>query len=92
MKVLKKLIGLLITIIIIAFVSIVVIDYLNALKDRDLIFCVSENTKEYDDGTVYECVGIGYKYYKYDRSNIKASEFGPFFIDEKSPEQLKKEV
>lgn len=80
--------GILISIIVLCWASIVVIDYYKAMKDQKLIFCISENTKKYDDGTVYECDGVGYKFFKYDRDSVKATEFGPFFIEEKTTDQL----
>ena len=48
-----------------------------------------EQTKKYDDGTVYRCDGVGYRFYKYDRDGVKATQFGPFFIEEKTIEELK---
>lgn len=89
MKKVKKIFGILISVIILAWVCVVVVDYYKALNDDKLIFCMKEETKKYDDGTVYVCTGAGYKFYKYDRDGVKATQFGPFFIEEKTVEQLK---
>ena len=48
------------------------------------MFCISEKTYKYADGKTYECVGIGYKMYKYERDSINATEFGPIFIEQKT--------
>ncbi len=71
--------------LVIIWIIIFFIDYFRARQSKTPIFCISEETKEYDDGTVYSCTGLGYKMYKYDRSSINASiEFGPFFIKERT--------
>lgn len=71
--------------LIIIWIVIFFIDYFRARQSKEPIFCLSEQTKEYEDGTVYSCTGLGYKMYKYDRASIDASvEFGPFFIQERT--------
>ena len=89
MKRVKKVFGAVLCVIVACWVTVVVIDYVKAINDKKLIFCLKEKTKKYDDGTVYRCDGLGYKYFKYDRDGIKASQFGPFFIEEKTIDQLK---
>ena len=71
--------------LVIIWIIIFFIDYFRARQSKTPIFCISEQTKEYDDGTVYSCTGLGYKMYKYDRDSVEASiEFGPFFIKERT--------
>ena len=71
--------------IIIIWIIIFFIDYFRARQSKTPLFCISEETKEYDDGTVYSCTGLGYKMYKYNRSSVDATvEFGPFFIKERT--------
>lgn len=89
MKKVKKIAGILLCVIIACWVAIVVIDYVKAVNDKKLIFCLKEETKKYDDGTVYRCDGLGYKYFKYDRDGIKATQFGAFFTEEKTLDELK---
>ena len=61
------------------------IDYFRARQSKDPLFCLSENVKQYDDGNVYSCLGLGYKMYRYDRPSISTKlEFGPFFIQERT--------
>ena len=75
---------ILVMIIFAAWVAIVFIDYFKTRNDEKLIFCLKETTYEYDDGQTYECVGLGYKMYKYERDSIKATEFGPIFIKQRT--------
>lgn len=71
--------------LVIIWIIIFFIDYFRARQSKNPIFCINEKTKEYEDGTVYSCTGLGYKMYKYDRNSIDASiEFGPFFIKERT--------
>lgn len=71
--------------LVIIWIIIFFIDYFRARQSKTPLFCISEQTKEYDDGTVYSCTGLGYKMYKYDRDSVEASiEFGPFFIQERT--------
>ena len=71
--------------LVIIWIIIFFIDYFRVRQAKMPIFCLTENTKEYEDGTVYSCTGLGYKMYKYDRDSIDASiEFGPFFIKERT--------
>lgn len=77
-------IKVLIILIIVAWISIIFVDYFKAKDDKAPKFCISEETKTYDDGTVYICTGIGYKVINYNRKSISAVEFGPFFIKERN--------
>lgn len=68
-----------ITIIVLAFIWIT--DYTRTKDNKEPKFCLSKQTHKFDDGKVTECIGLGYKIYKYDRSTIaKGIEFGPFFM------------
>ncbi len=74
---------LLVIALIIAWIGIIFVDYFNVTKGDEPKFCIKEEVKTYDDGTVYSCLGLGYKVYRYERLSINAVEFGPFFIKEK---------
>lgn len=68
-----------------AFVWIV--DFIHVNKGEEPSFCLKEETHEYDDGSVYECTGLGYKIYNYDRTSVGTGyEFGPFFKKMKDAE------
>ncbi len=70
---------------ILAFIWI--IDFINVNNEKDPIFCINENTYEYDDGQIKECIGLGYKVYNYNRTSTGTGyEFGPFFIKMKGEE------
>ncbi len=71
--------------VIIVWIICFFIDYFRARQSKNPIFCIAEETKTYDDGTVYSCTGLGYKMYRYNRTSIGTNlEFGPFFISERT--------
>lgn len=74
----------LVIILFLVWVAIIFTDYFKTRNDEKPIFCIKETTYEYDDGYTYECVGLGYKMYKYERDTIKATEFGPIFIEQRT--------
>ena len=60
----------------------------DAIDRNDItINIVAENDqksfKSKTDGKTYECVGLGYRMFKYERKAITAKEFGPIFIKER---------
>ena len=57
-------------------------DFVQTKNEKDPAFCVAKNTLQVDSGTVDECVGLGYKVFKYntDNENKGAREFGAFWI------------
>ena len=72
----------LVLILIVVWVATVLFDYFKAKNNENPKFCLREETHVYADGTTYECLGLGYKIYRYERS-FRAVEFGPFFIKER---------
>lgn len=71
--------------IVIIWIFCFFIDYFRVRQSKKPLFCITQNTKTYDDGTVYSCTGMGYKMYKYERASIPTKlEFGPFFIKERT--------
>jgi len=72
-------------IVIFAWASLVVIDYLRVRDEKEPFFCwFDKNTTTYENGTVDSCTGLGYKVIKYNREDFKAVEFGPFWISDKT--------
>ena len=58
-----------------------IMDYVKVRNNEKPTFCISNKTHKFKDGSVKECVGLGYKVYTYDRTSMaKGSEFVPFFI------------
>lgn len=83
MKIISNIINAVITIIVIAWISIFVYDYIMVSQKKSPKFCIKEETREYSNGTTYVCTGVGYKYINHNRSNYKAIQFGGFWIKEK---------
>lgn len=54
-------------------------DFFRIKSDNDPMFCLSKKTHDFDDGTVEECKGLGYKVYEYNRKSLNGYQFGPFF-------------
>lgn len=77
----KKIFDVVFWIVIIGLIIIWITDFINVKNDKDPIFCISQKTHIFDDGSVEECIGLGYKVYTYNRSSFNnARQFGPFFI------------
>ncbi len=77
----KKIFDVVFWVVIIGLAIIWVTDFINVQNDKDPIFCISQKTHTFDDGTVEECVGLGYKVYDYNRTSLSyGRQFGPFFI------------
>lgn len=56
-------------------------DFIKIQNEKDPVFCLSRKTHEFEDGTVEQCVGLGYNIYEYDRESLSnAVQFSPFFI------------
>lgn len=82
-EIIRGILSIILPIIVFGWVVIVLIDYYNASKNKDPNFCISKETKEYSDGYVNICTGLGYKVYRYNRESYTAIEFGPFWLEEK---------
>ena len=68
-----------VVVIVLAFIWIT--DYTRVRDNKEPKYCFSTKIHEFEDGSVIECVGIGYKTYKYERISLPSSiEFGPFFM------------
>lgn len=72
-----------IAVLVFLFIWIVIVftDYFRVRNGNDPMFCLSEQIKDYDDGTTYICTGLGYKMIRYNRTKCQpATVFGPFII------------
>ena len=66
---------------IIALAVIWLTDFFRMRDDKEPVFCLSKKTHEFEDGTVDECIGLGYKIYDYHRESLNgAHQFSPFFV------------
>ena len=79
----KKIISLIVTILIIGWIAIIMYDAINSTNGNPK-FCLSKQIKNYNDGTVEICHGLGYKVFIYNRADYKGIEFGPFWMQEKN--------
>lgn len=78
----KKIISIIITLLVIVWIAIIMYDAVNSTNGKPK-FCISKEIKNYDDGTVEVCHGLGYRVYIYNRDSNKGIDFGPFWIKEK---------
>ena len=56
---------IIILVIIIVWIICFFIDYFRARQSKMPLFCIQSSVKDYNDGTVESCLGLGYKVYKY---------------------------
>lgn len=81
----NKIMNVILWIIVLVWIGICVTDYVLTLNDKSPVFCIKEQTKTYDDGTVYQCTGLGYKYFEYNRRSYNAKQFANIFVKEYDP-------
>ena len=79
-----RIFNVILTIVIFGIIGMAVIDFINVNQEKQPMFCVKKEVINHEDGTVDVCTGVGYKVYQYKRESIKGSEFGPFWIEEKT--------
>ena len=69
----------------VAFVGLLILwitEIVIAKNGKDPILCFNEKIHQFDDGTVRECHGIGYKTFEYHRESINITrQFGAFFVE-----------
>lgn len=86
-KVIITILKVVILIALFAWIVIVFTDYFRVKNSKDPMFCLSHVIKDYEEGSTTICNGLGYKVYQYNRGTcITATEFGPFFIQERQCE------
>lgn len=83
-RIIENVLKVLAIILVVSWISMVFIDYFKAKDEKDPLFCIKKETKIYSDGEVFACTGLGYKMYRYEREKIRAIEFGPFYIKERT--------
>lgn len=89
-KIISRVLNVLLWIVLLAWMALVVTDYIHVHNEEEPKFCwFNEKTTNYNDGTVTECTGLGYKVIKYNRTSFKALEFGPFWIEDRTAENNK---
>ena len=76
----KKLISILVTIVLIAWIGLMAYDYYRASKNQKPLVILKTVIKDYEDGNVSEYTSFGYKYIEYNRTSRKGYMFGGFWI------------
>lgn len=71
---------------IIAWMLMVIYDFIRTKNSQEPIFCISNTVVEEDDGNIYICNGLGYKYYNYVKSSYTLKKFEPFWIKSETEE------
>lgn len=85
-KVILTLIKIIVLVLLFAWMIIIIIDYFRVKNEKDPVFCLSTEIKEYEDGFNSICYGAAYKVIRYNRECLSAIEFGPFIIEERQCE------
>ncbi len=75
-------------VLIIAWVTMVVIDYFRARDMVRPVFCFSEKNAQVEEGKYYECTSFGYKYYTLEKED-GTKEYGFRSILSGSPVEVK---
>ncbi len=85
---LRKILSTAFVILLVAWLSIILVDFLKVKEYKDPIFCIKKQTVKHTDNRKTEiCTGLGYKVQNYYEDNKHvATEFGPFFIDDRYAE------
>lgn len=86
---LRSFFSFIITLAFFGWICILGYDFYNITNKNEPKFCIEKGTIKNDDGTVDWCLGAGYKTYHYDYKEYEAFEFGPFWQEAKTLEEIK---
>lgn len=87
----SKILNIVLWVILFAWMAIVLVDYFQVRNEKEPKFCwFNDKTTQYENGTVEECTGLGYKVINYNREDFKAIEFGPFWIKDRTAPKTEK--
>lgn len=86
---LRSFFSLLITLAFCGWICILAYDFYNITTKAEPKFCIEKGTIKNEDGTIDWCLGAGYKTYHYDYEEYEAYEFGPFWQEAKTLEEIK---
>ena len=82
-----KIINIILWILLFVWMGICLFDFFKVKQEKKPVFCIKEETIQYEDGTVETCLGLGYRTYEYKRESYKGYEFGPFWTKDKSDKE-----
>lgn len=77
----KKILNICILSFFVFWVYAIVTDFQKVKNDDKAVYCIRQTLYDYTDGSVEECLGLGYKVFYYNRTSINAkTDFGPFWM------------
>ncbi len=80
----KKVLNVAFWVIFCVVLAIWIVDFVQTQRSKDPIFCLKKVTHQYDDGTVDECTGLGYRIFKYNRKSLPTGvDFAPIFVKQR---------
>ncbi len=74
-----RIFNIILWLVLFGWMAICIIDYFNVANENEPQFCIKNETKNYEDGTVYICRGAGYVAYRYESKSSVKYKFGPFW-------------
>lgn len=86
-NVFSKIFSMVFTLVVIAWVTVCLVDFFQVQGNNEPLFCISNKTVKLDKGTIKKCNGLGYKVLGFDKvegCNVKLV-FGPFWLEDKCP-------
>lgn len=86
-KVFIKVVNIVLWIVLFVWMGMCLYDFYTVKAEKKPVFCIKEETIQYEDGTVISCLGPGYKVYRYNRDSYKGIEFGPIWAKDRSDKE-----
>lgn len=91
----QRVMNVILWIVLILWMAICLVDFFRVQAKQEPIFCIfgketttytekDASTATYGEGTVDSWTGLGYKVYRYKRSNYNGIEYGPFWIGDRT--------
>ena len=77
-------------ILVILIMSLWTYEFYRIRNGKDPLFCFKEEEHIYEDGITKEYIGLGYKVYIYNRTDLEGREFVFIFANEKTNEGVKR--
>ena len=71
----KKIIVIIVIVALIVLLIAWGVDYFRYKDSKPPVFCIEQSIYDYANGSVHECIGLGYKVYRYDLETLKTREF-----------------
>ena len=74
-------------IIVILIIAINTFEFYRIRNGKKPLLCIKKEEHLYTDGTVNECIGLGYKVFEYKRTYLHGTEFVSIFASERTSEE-----